>query len=100
MDAADAPTGATLFNVIDRRDDPRAWQQFVLRYGPLIQTWCRAWRLQQADVHDAVQDVLARLYQYIGAFRRHGDGSFRAYLKTITHNVLRSQDQARRRPGQ
>jgi RNA polymerase sigma factor (sigma-70 family) len=100
MDAADSPTGVTLFNVIDHRDNPQVWQRFVLRYGPLIATWCRGWRLQEADVHDVVQEVLIRLYRHIGAFQRQQDGSFRAYLKKVTHSVLWNHDQARRRPGQ
>ena len=41
MDTSDSSSGVTLFDVIDRRDDPRAWQRFVLRYGPLLQAWCR-----------------------------------------------------------
>jgi RNA polymerase sigma factor (sigma-70 family) len=44
--------------------------------------------------------VLIRLYRHIGAFQRQRDGSFRAYLKKVTHSVLWNQDQARRRPGQ
>src|SRR5262245_30902837 len=70
MDAADLPTGATLFNLIDRRDDPAAWQRFLSRYGPLIHAWCRRWHVPDADTDDAVQDVLLRLHRYLGAGRR------------------------------
>jgi RNA polymerase sigma-70 factor (ECF subfamily) len=99
MDAADTPTGPTLFNVIAQSDDPQAWQRFALRYGPLIHAWCRGWQLQAADAQDVLQEVLVRLYRRLASFQRQRDGSFRAYLKKITHSVLCDQDEANRRPG-
>ena len=100
MDASDKPTGPTFFNVIAQPDDPEAWQRFLLRYGPLIHAWCRGWQLQAADAQDVLQEVLARLYQRLASFQRQRHGSFRAYLKKITHSVLCDQHEANRRPGQ
>src|SRR5579859_5790711 len=96
---ADTPTGPTLFNVIARPDDPRAWEQFVLRYGPRVHAWCRQQGLQEADAEDVLQNVLIRLFRHIASFRRQRDGSFRAYLRKVTANVVCDHRQANGRPG-
>ncbi len=88
MAASDWPTGATLFDVLARPDDPRAWERFVRRYGPLINAWCHRQRLQPADADDVIQTVLVKLYRSIAGFEWRRNGSFRAYLKTITANVI------------
>ena len=41
--------------------DQAAWEEFVDRYGAKIYSWCRAWRLQDADAQDVTQAVLAKL---------------------------------------
>src|SRR5262249_35800303 len=54
MPAASAlVTSATLLpRLRPGQPDQAAGDEFVRRYGPLIRTWCRQWRLQEADVHD------------------------------------------------
>ena len=44
-----------------RPSDQAAWEEFVDRYGAKIYSWCRAWRLQDADAQDVTQAVLTKL---------------------------------------
>ena len=59
------PTGTTdsaadlLLRVRDR--DPAAWKEILCRYGKLVSTTVRSFRLQEADALDAVQTTWLRL---------------------------------------
>jgi RNA polymerase sigma factor (sigma-70 family) len=64
-----------------------AWGEFVDRYGPSILSWCRKWGLQEADAHDVAQIVLLKLSAAIRTFDYDASRSFRAWLKTLTHNA-------------
>jgi RNA polymerase sigma-70 factor (ECF subfamily) len=67
--------------------DSSAWEEFVGRYGPRIEAWCRRWGLQEADVQDVTQTVLVRLATKLRGFVHGPTGSFRAWLKTVTRNA-------------
>jgi RNA polymerase sigma factor (sigma-70 family) len=67
------------------RTDPSDWAEFVSRYTPLIQKWCRRWGLQEADAQDLAQDVLVRLASRMRSFQYDPAKSFRAYVKTLAH---------------
>ncbi|MGH3777256.1 MAG: RNA polymerase sigma factor [Pseudonocardiaceae bacterium] len=60
-----APTGATdsaADSLLRVRDgDPAAWEEIVFRYGKLVSTMVRSFRLQEADALDAVQMTWLRL---------------------------------------
>ena len=59
-----AVSGTRLSLLSRLRKDPQdssAWDEFVRRYGPRIEAWCRRWGLQEADVQDVTQTVLVRL---------------------------------------
>jgi RNA polymerase sigma-70 factor (ECF subfamily) len=86
--ALERPTGSTVFDVVVKPSDHEAWTRFVVRYGPLIQCWCRAWHLQEADAEEVIQIVLVKLFRNIGRFERNGAGSFRAFLRTVSHNTV------------
>jgi RNA polymerase sigma-70 factor (ECF subfamily) len=82
-------TGSTLLALLQDPADPRAWDIFVRRYGPLIHRWCRRWRLQDADAENITQEVLAQLVQKLRTF--HYDphkGTFRGWLRTLTQHAL------------
>src|SRR5690242_1472726 len=64
--------------------DQDAWREFVRRYGPLIYSWCRKWKLQEADAQDVTQAVLVKLAQKMRTFEHDVNGRFRGYLKTLT----------------
>jgi RNA polymerase sigma-70 factor (ECF subfamily) len=84
-----------------RRDpkDQAAWSEFVARYGPRILQWCRGWKLQESDAHDVTQDVLLKLNGLMGRFVYDPSGSFRGWLKTLTHHAWRDLVDERRRSG-
>jgi RNA polymerase sigma factor (sigma-70 family) len=90
----------TSVTLLDRlRHDPRdqaAWSDFVARYGPKILRWCRRWRLQEADAEDVTQNVLLKLNGRMATFSYRASGSFRAWLKTLTHHSWRDLVDERR----
>jgi RNA polymerase sigma-70 factor (ECF subfamily) len=72
-----------------RRDpnDASAWDEFVGRYGPQIDSWCRRWGLQEADAQDITQMVLLRLAAKLRTFVYDPSRSFRGWLKTLTRHA-------------
>ena len=79
--------------------DQAAWGDFVARYGPKILDWCRRWQLQEADAQDVTQEVLLKLNRLMATFVYDPTGSFRAWLKTLTHHAWRDFVGERRRRG-
>jgi RNA polymerase sigma-70 factor (ECF subfamily) len=79
--------------------DQAAWGEFVERYGRKIYGWCRHWGLQEADAEDVTQDVLLKLAEKMKTFAYDATGSFRAWLKTLTHHAWQDFAESRRRAG-
>lgn len=81
------PSPSTSSSLLERLQhnpaDQEAWRELVRRYGPLVLTWCRHWRLQENDAQDVTQHVLTILAERMRTFRYDPSGSFRAYLKTL-----------------
>jgi RNA polymerase sigma-70 factor (ECF subfamily) len=71
----------------------------VERYGRRIYGWCRHWNLQEADAEDVTQEVLLKLAAKMQTFTYDRDGSFRAWLKTLTHHAWQDFVKARQRGG-
>jgi RNA polymerase sigma factor (sigma-70 family) len=69
--------------------DQAAWNQFVDCYGPRILQWCRAWGLQEADMMDVSQSVLAKLAVQLRSFRYDPARSFRGWLRSVVRNAAR-----------
>lgn len=87
-EAASMKTSPTL--LVRLRNDPLdqdAWEQFVGRYGRTIYRWCRTWGLQEADAEDVTQNVLTELARQMRTFAYRPEGSFRAWLKTVSHRA-------------
>jgi RNA polymerase sigma-70 factor (ECF subfamily) len=80
--------------------DQAAWRDFVRRYGRRIYAWCREWDLQDADAEDVTQNVLLILAGRLRDFSYDPAGSFRAWLKTVAHDVWGKYVAGRQRPGQ
>jgi RNA polymerase sigma-70 factor (ECF subfamily) len=76
-----------------------AWGELVGRYGPLIRSWCRQWRLQEADAEDVTQDVLAKLADRMRTFAYDPSRSFRGYLKALARYAWCDFLEAHKRPG-
>jgi RNA polymerase sigma-70 factor (ECF subfamily) len=93
----------TSLNLLGRlRRDPKdraAWSEFVARHGPRILQGCRGWGLQECDAHDVTQDVLMKLNGLMARFVYDPSGSFRGWLKTLTHHAWRDLAAERRRSG-
>ena len=77
--------------------DSFAWAEFVRRYGPQVDRWCRRWGLQGADAEDVTQIVLARVAARIRTFQRDRPRGFRGYLKSISHYAWHDFLETRRR---
>jgi RNA polymerase sigma-70 factor (ECF subfamily) len=99
-DHADSATSPTLLGRL--QCDPTqqaAWDEFVQRYGRKIFQWCRHWGLQEADAEDVSQAVLLDLARQMRDFTYDPSGSFRAWLKTITHRAWCRLLQQQQKPG-
>jgi RNA polymerase sigma-70 factor (ECF subfamily) len=96
----DVRTSVTLLTRLRHApQDQAAWGAFVERYGRKIYGWCRHWGLQEADAEDVTQDVLLKLAEKMRTFAYDGSGSFRAWLKTLTHHAWQDYVRGRHRAG-
>jgi RNA polymerase sigma-70 factor (ECF subfamily) len=86
---ADSRTRRTLLERLAQSGglNQAAWAEFVDRYGRRIYGWCLRWRLQDADAQDVTQIVLLKLAQRMKDFTYDPGRSFRAWLRTVTHNA-------------
>src|SRR4029077_16915488 len=85
-------SGATSMSLLVRVKlrEPRAWEQLVLLYTPLVYEWCRANGLEEFDAADVGQEVFLAVARTIGDFRlEQSAGTFRGWLRTITLNKVR-----------
>lgn len=91
-------TRASVIHGVQREPRNAAhWDRFHHIYDPAIRRWLRHWGLQPADVDDVAQDVLVRLVQKLPGFTYDPNRSFRAWLKTVVHNVWHDFATNRRR---
>jgi len=96
----DSKTRVTLLGRLRRDPTNQAiWAEFVEHYGPKIYSWCRKWRLQEADAQDVTQNVLLKLADKMRTFNYDSSRSFRAWLKTLTHHAWIDFLESRQRPG-
>jgi RNA polymerase sigma-70 factor (ECF subfamily) len=72
----------------DQPADPKAWEDFVVRYRRPIYAFCLARSLQPADAEDVTQQVLARLRLKLRDFRYDPKRKFRAWLRTVSRHIL------------
>ncbi|MCY2987066.1 MAG: sigma-70 family RNA polymerase sigma factor [Planctomycetota bacterium] len=82
-------TSLSLLQRLQQRPDNSSWQKLVDLYTPLIGRWLSRSPLQQADRDDLVQEVLQIVVQKLPEFQRRREGSFRAWLRTVSVNCLR-----------
>ncbi len=79
-----------------KRHDDAAWCRLTDLYGPLVYHWCRRSGLSPEDCADLLQDVFRSLVNHIGRFEKTEEqGSFRAWLWTITRNRIRDHVKSR-----
>jgi RNA polymerase sigma-70 factor (ECF subfamily) len=81
-----ADTSSSLLIRVRSRDQT-AWERLVSLYSPLVYRWCKQRGLQAADAADLGQEVFEAVARKIADFQHGGQtDSFRAWLRTITHN--------------
>lgn len=85
----DVRTSKTLLEKLRFFEDQRAWTQFMRLYLPMVQAWGRRFGLPSQDVEELTSRLLGKLVQAIPRFEYDpGKGSFRGWLKTITHHEV------------
>jgi RNA polymerase sigma-70 factor (ECF subfamily) len=95
------PTGSVLLLLLGNPTDRECWNAFVDRYAPKIYGWCRLRGLQDADAEDVTQEVLTQLVQKLQTFTYDPHkGTFRGWLKTVTHHAWCDYLEKRRRAGE
>jgi RNA polymerase sigma factor (sigma-70 family) len=67
--------------------DPRAWDEFVQKYHPMIRAWCLKWGAQPSDADDVAQQVLIKLLSAMRTYRYEPTITFRRWLKSVTHHA-------------
>lgn len=67
--------------------DEHAWCDFLARYGPMLQGWCRHWGLQEADAEDVTQAVLLALAARLKTFTYDPSLRFRGWLRTVARHA-------------
>ncbi len=80
-------------------NDAAVWSAFVDWYGRNIHAWCKAWGLQESDAQDVTQDVFLILSEQMHRFSYDPNGSFRAWLKTLTRRAWHAYATKQRKAG-
>src|SRR5262245_11047140 len=84
-------TSLSLLQRVQGQPDAESWSRLVGLYRPLIHAWLSRYRVQASDADDLVQELLAILVRELPRFRHSGRaGSFRAWLRGIAANRMRS----------
>jgi RNA polymerase sigma factor (sigma-70 family) len=65
--------------------DHDAWRAFVARYDPLIQSWCREYRLDDDIAEDVSQLFWIELADKMRSFRYDPSRRFRGWLRRCFH---------------
>jgi RNA polymerase sigma-70 factor, ECF subfamily len=91
------PTSPSLLERLQRQPDKESWRRLHDLYRPLIRQWLARVPGLRDEVDDLTQDVLAILVRELPRFERRREGSFRAWLRTVTVNRVRSFWRDRRR---
>ncbi len=82
-------TSVSLLERLRAAPDPAAWQRLVDLYEPFVRRCLGRDPALVGDLDDLTQDVMATLVRTLPEFERQRDGSFRAWLRTVTANRVR-----------
>ncbi len=82
------PTSLSLLDRLRRQPTHDDWTRLVALYQPFVERFIRLDATMADDAADICQNVLRKLVENIPDFRRERDGSFRAWLRTITVNEV------------
>ncbi len=90
-------TRISLLARLEKPGDNEAWQVFENTYAPAIYRIARKRGLQSADAEDVTQKVLLSAAKKVPEWDQSSNGSLRAWLITITRNLLLNE-LSRRKP--
>src|SRR5262245_50178294 len=95
-----APAGTTSASLLERLQQPQrdevSWQRFLDLYRPWLTAWLRR-RVPPDLVEDLLQEMVVAVCRRLPEFEHNGrPGSFRAWLKAILKNCLRSSQKKQR----
>ena len=84
-------TSITFLQRLQDSNDPESWDRLMSLYRPLLTTWLRKYDVQVSDSDDLIQEVLIAVVKDLPKFKHNGrTGAFRAWLRSIMVNRLRS----------
>ncbi len=81
-------TSLSLLDRLRRQPAQDDWTRLVAIYKPFVERFIRLDSALAADADDICQEVLRKLVEHLPHFERQRDGSFRAWLKTVTVNEV------------
>lgn len=90
-------TSVSLLDRLKRQPTPADWQRLHELYLPLIRHWLGTLADLRDEADDLAQEVLVVLFRALPGFERQREGSFRAWLKGIVVNRVRSEWSDRKR---
>ena len=67
-------------------DDDEAWSEFVARYRPLIEFWCRCMRLDDETTDELCQRIWVQLARRMTTFQYDPSRKFRGWLRRLVHS--------------
>lgn len=98
-------TSTTLLRNLREYDCPEqfeaAWRRFHQKYVAIIVHWCeKRWGLEPEAADDVAAEVMIKVLRSIRRFQYRKDGSFRAWLFTVTRRAMIDYERTERRvPG-
>ena len=82
-------TRASLLVQVQAGGDPKAWDEFVSIYRPIVYRLARHRGLQDADAEDLAQQVLVSIAQSIDGWQQRDESvRFRHWLRRVAKNAI------------
>jgi len=90
-------TSLSLLERLRRQPSAPDWERLDGLCRPLVLRWLARVPGLQDEAADVAQEVMMVVVREVGRFERRREGSFRAWLRAVTVNQVRSYWRARRR---